>query len=77
MDIEELLEISSEIRDSIRTYISETEDHSAVIKIRAQDVTRKIDLFAEEALENALHSRDRCARIPKVVSRNSHLSLTR
>ncbi len=63
MDIEELLEIALEIRDSIRTYISETEDHGAVIKIRAQDVTRKIDLFAEEALENALHSRDRCARI--------------
>jgi len=63
MEIKDLLEISSEIRESIRTYISETADHGAVIKRRERDVTRKIDLFAEEALENALHSRDLCARI--------------
>jgi myo-inositol-1(or 4)-monophosphatase len=63
MEIEDLLEISSEIRDSIRTYISETADHGAVIIRRERDVTRKIDLFAEEALEKALHSRDLSARI--------------
>ena len=63
MELKELLAISSEIRDSVRTYLSETADHGEVIKERAQDVTRKVDLFAEEALENALKSRDRCARI--------------
>ncbi|MHC1610023.1 MAG: inositol monophosphatase family protein [Candidatus Methanospirareceae archaeon] len=63
MEIEDLLEISTEIRDSIRTYISESGDHGAVLKRRERDVTRKIDLFAEEALENALQSRDLCARI--------------
>ena len=63
MEIEELLRISSEIRDLIRTYISETADHGEIIKRRKRDVTRKIDLFAEEALENALQSRNLCARI--------------
>ncbi|MEA2075882.1 MAG: inositol monophosphatase family protein [Euryarchaeota archaeon] len=63
MEIEDLLEIASEIRNAIRIYLAETKDHGEVIKRRPQDVTRKIDLFAEEALENALHSRDLCARI--------------
>lgn len=63
MEIEELLRISSEIRDSVRTYLSETADHGEIIKRRERDVTRKIDLFAEEALENALQSRNLCARI--------------
>ncbi len=63
MEIEELLEISSEIRDSIRTYLLETPDYGEVLKRRTQDVTRKIDLFAEEALQNALQSRNLCARI--------------
>lgn len=63
MGIEELLEISSEIRDSIRTYISGTEDYGEVIVKRERDVTRKIDMFAEKALEKSLRSRDLCARI--------------
>lgn len=63
MEMKELLEISSEIRDSLQTYISETEDVGEVVKIRSGDVTRKIDLFAEEALEKALQSRELCARI--------------
>jgi myo-inositol-1(or 4)-monophosphatase len=63
MELKDLLAISSELRDSIRTYLSETADHGEVITRREQDVTRKVDLFAEEALENALESRDLCARI--------------
>jgi len=63
MEMKELLEISSEIRDSLQTYISETEDVGEIVKIRHGDVTRKIDLFAEEALEKALQSRELCARI--------------
>ncbi|MCW3130711.1 MAG: hypothetical protein N2V75_11535 [Methanophagales archaeon] len=63
MEIEELLEISSEIRDSIRKYISENIDYGEIIVRRERDVTRKIDMFAEKALENALSSRNMCARI--------------
>lgn len=63
MEIEELLEISSEIRDSIRTYITETADYGEIIVRRARDVTRRIDMFAEKALEKALDSRNLCARI--------------
>jgi len=63
MEIEELLAISAEIRDSVRTYISETADHGEIVRRRERDVTRKIDLFAEEALEQALQSRNLCARI--------------
>jgi len=63
MEIEELLEISSELRDSVRTYISETADYGEIIVRRERDVTRKIDMFAEKALEKSLRSRDLCARI--------------
>nr|QNO45883.1 fructose-1,6-bisphosphatase/inositol-1-monophosphatase [Methanosarcinales archaeon ANME-2c ERB4]QNO53508.1 fructose-1,6-bisphosphatase/inositol-1-monophosphatase [Methanosarcinales archaeon ANME-1 ERB6] len=63
MEINELLEISSELRESIRTYISENADYGEVIAKRARDVTRKIDMFAERALEKALSSRGLCARI--------------
>ena len=63
MKIEELLAISSEIQATIRTYLSETADYGEVIQRRTQDVTRKIDLFAEEALQHALQRRNRCARI--------------
>ena len=63
MQIEDLLKISSEIRDAIRTYITETEDYGEVISQREQDVTRRIDMFAEKALERSLRSRNLCARI--------------
>ena len=63
MEIEELLEISSEIKSAILTYISETADYGKVIVTRERDVTRKIDMFAEKALEKALNSRNLCARI--------------
>jgi len=58
MEIEDLLEISSEIRDSIRTYISETADHGAVIKRRERDVTRKIGFrFFSHCIEFEPHNR--------------------
>jgi hypothetical protein len=41
MEIEELLEISSEIRDSIRTYITETEDYGDII-VRRERATGEI-----------------------------------
>ncbi|NQE52359.1 hypothetical protein C5S29_02100, partial [ANME-1 cluster archaeon GoMg3.2] len=54
MEIEELLEIATELRDSIRSYIAETADYGEIIVRRAQDVTRKIDMFAERELEREL-----------------------
>ncbi len=63
MEIEELLEISSSLRDSIRSYISENADYGEIIVRRERDVTRKIDMFAERALEQELGSRNLCARI--------------
>ena len=63
MEIEELLEVSRELRDSIRSYITETADYGDIIGWRTQDVTRKIDMFAERVLERELASRNYCARI--------------
>ena len=63
MEISDLLNIASEIRVAVQAYLAETPDHGMVLKIRERDVTRKIDLFAERALENALLSRGLCARI--------------
>ena len=63
MNKDELLEISSEIMSSIKAYISKNEDYGVVIAKRERDVTRKIDFFAEKALEEALNSRNLCARI--------------
>jgi myo-inositol-1(or 4)-monophosphatase len=63
MEIEDMLEISTELRDSIRSYIAETADYGDIIVRRAQDVTRKIDMFAERELERELASRNYCARI--------------
>jgi fructose-1,6-bisphosphatase/inositol monophosphatase family enzyme len=63
MEIKELLEIASEIRDSIRVCLSETADYGEIMVRRERDVTRKIDMFAEKALEKSLRSRNLCARI--------------
>lgn len=63
MEIKDLLAISAEIRDSVRSYLSATVDSGEIIRRRERDVTRRIDLFAEGALEDALASRNHCARV--------------
>lgn len=63
MDIEELLKLTFEIRDSIKGYIFENEDYGRIINRREKDVTRKVDFFAEKALEKALKRRNLCARV--------------
>ena len=63
MDIEELIAISSEIGNAIRSCISGSPDYGDVIERRERDVTRRIDMVAERALEESLRRRDRCARI--------------
>ena len=63
MEIKELLALATEIRTAIQGYLAETTDYGEVLKRRPQDVTRKIDLLAEEAMHRALQRRERCARI--------------
>ncbi len=63
MEIKELLALATEIRAAIQGCLAATTDYGEVLKRRPQDVTRKIDLFAEEAMHRALQQRERCARI--------------
>lgn len=63
MEISDLVNIAAEIRIAVQTYLVETPDPGTVLKVRERDVTRKIDLFAEGALEYALLRRGLCARI--------------
>jgi myo-inositol-1(or 4)-monophosphatase len=63
MEIKELLALATEIRTAIQGYLAETTDYGEVLKRRPQDVTRKIDLLAEEAMHRALQRREHCARI--------------
>ena len=63
MEINELLALATEIRTAIQGYLAETTDYGEVLKRRPQDVTRKIDLLAEEAMHRAIQRREYCARI--------------
>lgn len=58
-----IIEIAQEIRNQVKDYIKADETFGEEIARRGSDVTRKMDLFAEEALEEALSSRGICARI--------------
>jgi myo-inositol-1(or 4)-monophosphatase len=63
-EIEEIIiEIAQEIRDQVRDYVKADESYGEEIARRGSDVTRKMDLFAERALDEALKSRGICARI--------------
>ncbi|MFQ6071991.1 MAG: inositol monophosphatase family protein [Methanosarcinales archaeon] len=50
-----LIEIAQEIRDTIKNYMYSQEDYGEIVKKKKRDVTRKIDMVAENALESALH----------------------
>ncbi len=64
MDEHELLAISKEIQGDVRRFIEENEeDCGEIIGKRVSDVTRRIDMFAERALERALERRGICAHI--------------
>ena len=63
MEIEELIAISSEIGNAIRSCISGSPDYGEIVETRERDVTRRIDMVAERALEESLRRRDKCARI--------------
>lgn len=57
MKQEMLLEIALEVRDIVRAYIRENEDYGEVLTRRKRDITRRVDMAAEQALDGALASR--------------------
>ncbi len=63
MEIETLLEIGDEIRDTISSYIRDNVDYAEMLVKRPKDITRKMDMAAEHALDDALAKRDLSARI--------------
>ncbi|MCZ7357901.1 MAG: hypothetical protein O8C66_03895 [Candidatus Methanoperedens sp.] len=63
MQIETLIEIGIEIRDVINSFIKENEDYGEMVVKRPKDITRKMDMAAEHALDDALNERGLSARI--------------
>lgn len=63
MEIETLVEIGLEVRDVISSFIEKNEDYAEMVVQRPKDITRKMDMAAENALDNALLTRGLSARI--------------
>jgi len=63
MKIETLVEIGVEIREVISSFIEKNEDYGEMIVQRPKDITRKMDMAAETALDTALLKRGLSARI--------------
>jgi myo-inositol-1(or 4)-monophosphatase len=63
MKTETLIEIGIEIRDVICSFIKENVDYGEMILQRPKDITRRMDMAAEHALDNALQKRGLSARI--------------
>ncbi|MFZ3059585.1 MAG: inositol monophosphatase family protein [Candidatus Methanoperedens sp.] len=63
MEIETLIDIGIEIRDIIGSFIRENADYGEMVARRPKDITRKMDMAAEEALDKALLQRGLSARI--------------
>ncbi len=63
MEIETLLNIGIEIRDVISSFIRQHADYGEMVSQRPKDITRKMDMAAEHALDEVLLKRDLSARI--------------
>ena len=63
MEIETLVEIGVHIRDVISSFIEKNEDYGEMLVQRPRDITRKMDMAAENALDDALLTRGLSARI--------------
>ncbi len=63
MEIETLVEIGVEIRNVISTFIHGNRDYAEMVVQRPKDITRKMDMAAENALDDALKNRGLSARI--------------
>ncbi|MHC1566898.1 MAG: inositol monophosphatase family protein [Candidatus Syntropharchaeia archaeon] len=59
----DLIEIAQRIMEAVKGYIEENEDYREFVRNEGKQDTRKIDMIAEEALENELIKRNLCARI--------------
>lgn len=63
MEIEDLIEIGVEIRDTACSFMKEHADYGEMVVQRAKDISRKVDMAAEHALDDALIKRSLSARI--------------
>lgn len=63
MRIEALIDIGVEIRDAIKCFMEKNADYGEMIAEHNKDITRKIDMEAEKALNKALLYRKLSARI--------------
>ncbi len=63
MEIETLVDIGVEIRNEICSFMKENPDYAEMVVQRPKDITRKMDLAAEHALDDALKKRGMSARI--------------
>ena len=63
MNIKGLIDIGIEIRNVISSFIRENEDYGEMILKREKDITRRMDMAAEHALDDALLSRGLSARV--------------
>ncbi len=63
MEIETLVDIGVEIRNEICSFMKENPDYAEMVVQRPKDITRKMDLAAEHALDDALKKRELSARI--------------
>jgi myo-inositol-1(or 4)-monophosphatase len=63
MEIETLIDIGTEIRNVIRSFIHDNADYAEMLVQRPKDITRRMDMAAENALDAALAKRGLSARI--------------
>ncbi|MFH1322658.1 MAG: inositol monophosphatase family protein [Methanobacteriota archaeon] len=63
MEIETLIDIGTEIRNVIRSFIHDNADYAEMLVQRPKDITRRMDMAAEHALDEALTKRGLSARI--------------
>ncbi len=63
MEIETLVDIGVEIRNEICSFMKENPDYAEMVVQRPKDITRRMDLAAEHALDRALQKRGMSARI--------------
>ena len=63
MEIEILVDIGVEVRDVIRSFMHDNADYAEMLVQRPKDITRKMDMAAEHALDKALTKRGLSARI--------------
>ena len=63
MEIETLVDIGTGIKNIICSFIRDNADYAEMVTQRPKDITRKMDMAAEEALDEALLSRGLSARV--------------